>query len=117
MLELLYPVLQGYDSVAIQADIELGGSDQKFNLLMGREMQVEHAQEPQVVMMMPLLDGPAAVQVLKRIRPDVPIVASSGLDANGRSAKVVEFGVTHFLSKPYSANKLLRVLRAALDES
>ena len=57
LLELVYPVLQGYDSVAMRADVELGGTDQKFNLLMGRELQIEHAQEPQVVMMMPLLEG------------------------------------------------------------
>ncbi|OGR89541.1 MAG: tyrosine--tRNA ligase [Elusimicrobia bacterium RIFCSPLOWO2_01_FULL_59_12] len=57
LLELFYPVLQGYDSVAVQADVELGGTDQKFNLLMGRQMQKEYKQEPQVVMMMPLLEG------------------------------------------------------------
>jgi tyrosyl-tRNA synthetase len=57
LLELVYPILQGYDSVAIQADVELGGTDQKFNLLMGRELQLEHDQPAQVVMMMPLLEG------------------------------------------------------------
>jgi tyrosyl-tRNA synthetase len=57
LLELMYPVLQGYDSVAVQADVEMGGTDQKFNLLMGREIQQEYKQEPQVVMMMPLLEG------------------------------------------------------------
>lgn len=57
LLELLYPVMQGYDSVAVQADVELGGTDQKFNLLMGRELQEEHHQSAQVVMMMPLLEG------------------------------------------------------------
>ena len=57
MLELLYPVLQGYDSVAINADVELGGSDQRFNLLMGRALQQGYGQPPQVVMTMPLLVG------------------------------------------------------------
>lgn len=57
LLELSYPALQGYDSVAIQADVELGGTDQKFNLLMGREIQSEYHQEPQTIMMMPLLEG------------------------------------------------------------
>ena len=57
MLELLYPVLQGYDSVAIEADVELGGSDQRFNLLMGRALQQGYGQLPQVVMTMPLLVG------------------------------------------------------------
>lgn len=55
--EFLYPLLQGYDSVAMQADVELGGTDQKFNLLMGRELQKHYAQASQVVMTMPLLEG------------------------------------------------------------
>jgi tyrosyl-tRNA synthetase len=55
--EFLYPLFQGYDSVAIKADVELGGTDQKFNLLMGRELQKDAGQEPQCVLMMPLLVG------------------------------------------------------------
>ncbi|MGB9857256.1 MAG: tyrosine--tRNA ligase [Dictyoglomaceae bacterium] len=55
--EILYPLLQAYDSVAIKADIELGGTDQKFNLLVGREIQKEFGQEPQVAMLMPILEG------------------------------------------------------------
>lgn len=55
--EFLYPLIQGYDSVALRADIELGGSDQKFNLLMGREMQRHFGMEAQVVMMLPLIEG------------------------------------------------------------
>lgn len=55
--EFLYPLLQGHDSVAMQADIELGGTDQKFNLLMGRELQKHHGLEPQVIIMMPLIEG------------------------------------------------------------
>jgi len=55
--EFLYPLLQGYDSVMIKADVELGGSDQKFNLLVGRDLQKHYKQKPQVVMTMPLLEG------------------------------------------------------------
>lgn len=55
--EFLYPLVQGYDSVALKADIELGGTDQKFNLLMGRELQKHYGQSPQTVLMMPLLEG------------------------------------------------------------
>jgi len=55
--EFLYPLVQGYDSVAMQADVELGGTDQKFNLLMGRELQRQYGQEPQVILTMPLLVG------------------------------------------------------------
>ena len=55
--EFLYPLVQGYDSVALRADVELGGTDQTFNLLMGRELQRHHGQAPQVVLTMPLLEG------------------------------------------------------------
>ena len=57
LLELLYPVLQGYDSVCVRADVELGGTDQTFNLLMGRDIQTAYGQPPQVVLTMPLING------------------------------------------------------------
>ncbi len=57
MHELLYPLMQGYDSVALHADLELGGTDQKFNLLVGRDLQKEYGQEPQCILTMPLLEG------------------------------------------------------------
>ena len=62
VVELLYPLLQGYDSVAIRADVELGGTDQTFNLLMGREVQRAYGQEPQVVLTLPLLEGTDGVR-------------------------------------------------------
>ncbi|RYD06819.1 hypothetical protein N752_02120 [Desulforamulus aquiferis] len=55
--EFFYPLMQGYDSVALEADVELGGTDQKFNLLMGRTLQKEFGQEPQIALMMPILEG------------------------------------------------------------
>jgi tyrosyl-tRNA synthetase len=55
--EFLYPLMQGYDSVALKSDLELGGTDQKFNLLMGRHLQAEYGQEPQCILTMPLLEG------------------------------------------------------------
>ena len=55
--ELLYPMMQGYDSVALECDVELGGTDQKFNLLMGRKLQADYGQQPQIVLTMPLLEG------------------------------------------------------------
>ena len=60
--ELLYPLVQGYDSVALESDVELGGTDQKFNLLMGRNLQREFEQEPQVIITTPLLEGLDGVQ-------------------------------------------------------
>ena len=64
--EFLYPLVQGYDSVALQADVELGGTDQKFNLLMGRGLQEHHGQTPQVVITMPLLEGLDGVQKMSK---------------------------------------------------
>ncbi len=65
-LELLYPLLQGYDSVAVEADIELGGTDQKFNLLFGRDIQGAHGQNPQSIMTMPILVGTDGVQKMSK---------------------------------------------------
>src|SRR5258708_11632533 len=64
--ELLYPIAQGYDSVALKADIELGGTDQKFNVLMGRDLQSDDGQEPQVVLMTPILEGLDGVQKMSK---------------------------------------------------
>src|SRR5216117_1556636 len=66
MHELLYPLAQGYDSVALKADVELGGTDQKFNLLMGRELQRATGQEPQVTLTVPLLEGLDGVQKMSK---------------------------------------------------
>ena len=64
--EFLYPLIQGYDSVALKADVELGGTDQKFNLLMGREMQKHHGQAPQCILTMPLLAGTDGVNKMSK---------------------------------------------------
>ncbi len=64
--EFLYPLMQGYDSVALASDLELGGSDQKFNLLMGRELQKEHQQNPQCILTMPLLEGTDGVEKMSK---------------------------------------------------
>jgi tyrosyl-tRNA synthetase len=65
-LELLYPLLQGYDSVAVEADVELGGTDQKFNLLFGRDVQSAHGQKPQSILTMPILVGIDGVQKMSK---------------------------------------------------
>jgi len=64
--EFIYPLLQGYDSVALRADVEIGGTDQKFNLLMGRELQQEYGQEPQALVIMPLLEGTDGVKKMSK---------------------------------------------------
>ncbi|MCK8137086.1 tyrosine--tRNA ligase [Pseudoalteromonas sp. S3260] len=64
--EFLYPLVQGWDSVALESDVELGGTDQRFNLLMGRELQKDEGQKPQTVLMMPLLEGTDGVQKMSK---------------------------------------------------
>jgi tyrosyl-tRNA synthetase len=66
LLEFLYPLLQAYDSVYLKADIEFGGTDQKFNLLMGRQLQEVFGQRPQVIIMMPLLEGTDGIQKMSK---------------------------------------------------
>jgi tyrosyl-tRNA synthetase len=66
LMEFMYPLLQGYDSVAVEADVELGGTDQLFNLLVGRELQRDHGQEPQVALTTPLLEGLDGVQKMSQ---------------------------------------------------
>ena len=72
ILELLYPLLQGYDSVAVDADVEIGGTDQKFNLLLGRDIQQAYGKTPQSILTMPILPGhrrrPADVEVARQLR-------------------------------------------------
>lgn len=83
--EFLYPLMQGYDSVALKADLELGGTDQKFNLLVGRELQKEYGQEPQCILTMPLLEGTDGVEKCPSPRvtisglanPRIPCLANS----------------------------------------
>ena len=66
IMEFLYPIMQAYDSVAIEADVELGGTDQRFNLLMGRELQKELSQEPQIAITMPILVGTDGIEKMSK---------------------------------------------------
>ena len=77
MHELLYPIVQGYDSVAMRADVELGGSDQRFNLLVGRDVQRAYGQAPQVVMLMPLLIGTDGVKKMSKSLGNAIAIAES----------------------------------------
>jgi len=82
--ELLYPLMQGYDSVALKADIEMGGTDQKFNLLVGRELQRQFGQEPQVVLTMPLLEGLDGVQKMSKSLANYVGITESPEDMFGK---------------------------------
>jgi tyrosyl-tRNA synthetase len=84
--EFLYPLMQGYDSVALKSDLELGGTDQKFNLLMGRHLQAEYGQEPQCILTMPLLEGIDGVEKMSKSKNNYIGIAE---DANTMFAKVL----------------------------
>ena len=84
--EFLYPLMQGYDSVALKSDLELGGTDQKFNLLMGRHLQVEYGQEPQCILTMPLLEGLDGVEKMSKSKNNYIGISE---DDNSMFAKVL----------------------------
>ncbi|WP_084383207.1 tyrosine--tRNA ligase [Hydrogenophaga flava] len=89
--EFLYPLMQGYDSVALKADLELGGTDQKFNLLMGRHLQQEYGQEPQCILTMPLLEGLDGVEKMSKSKNNYIGIAE---EPNTMFAKVLSISDT-----------------------
>ncbi|WP_092002440.1 tyrosine--tRNA ligase [Polaromonas sp. OV174] len=84
--EFLYPLMQGYDSVALKSDLELGGTDQKFNLLMGRHLQQEYGQEPQCILTMPLLEGLDGIEKMSKSKNNYIGISE---EANNMFAKVL----------------------------
>ncbi|WP_395023978.1 tyrosine--tRNA ligase [Comamonas odontotermitis] len=113
--EFLYPLLQGYDSVALKSDLELGGTDQKFNLLMGRHLQMEYQQEPQCVLTMPLLVGLDGVHKMSKSKNNYIGITE---DANTMFAKVLSisddlmwdwFTLLSFMSLPEIAALKLEI--------
>ena len=82
--EFLYPLMQGYDSVALKADIELGGTDQKFNLLVGRELQRDYGQEPQCILTMPLLEGLDGVEKMSKSKDNYIGITESAPEMFGK---------------------------------
>lgn len=86
--EFLYPLVQGYDSVALKADVELGGTDQKFNLLMGRELQRQSGQRPQCIMTLPLLEGLDGVQKMSKSKGNTIGITESPRDMFGKMMSV-----------------------------
>ena len=86
--EFLYPLCQGYDSVAMKADVELGGTDQRFNLLMGRELQKHYGQEPQCVVMVPLLEGLDGVNKMSKSLGNYIGIAEPAKEIFGKTMSV-----------------------------
>src|SRR5947207_9023136 len=89
--EFLYPLMQGYDSVALKSDLELGGTDQKFNLLVGRTLQSEYGQEPQCILTMPLLVGLDGVEKMSKSKNNYVGITE---DANTMFAKLLSISDT-----------------------
>jgi tyrosyl-tRNA synthetase len=88
--ELLYPLLQGYDSVALRADIEIGGTDQRFNLLVGRELQRAYGQEPQVILTVPLLEGTDGVQKMSKSLGNYVGITDPPIDMYGKIMSITD---------------------------
>ncbi len=94
--ELVYPLLQGFDSVHLRSDLELGGTDQKFNLLLGREMQRQVGQEPQCVLTMPLLEGLDGVQKMSKSLNNYIGIAESARDIFGKTMSISDVHMLRF---------------------
>ena len=114
--EFLYPLVQGYDSVALKADVELGGTDQKFNLLVGRSLQADYGQEPQVVLTMPLLEGTDGVQKMSKSLGNYIGIHEPAADMFGKLMSISDELMWRYFEL-LSARPLteIRKLRAAVD--
>ncbi len=96
--ELLYPLLQGYDSVALHADVELGGTDQTFNLLMGRTLQEQYGQEPQVIITTPLLEGLDGIQKMSKSLGNYVSLNDSAQNAYGKLMSISDTLMWRYLA-------------------
>lgn len=115
--EFFYPLMQGYDSVALQCDVELGGTDQKFNLLMGRNLQKEYGQEQQVIITMPLLEGLDGVQKMSKSLGNYIGVNEPANEIYGKAMSVPdELMVRYYELATDLSNEELETLRAGLAD-
>ncbi|MFA6409285.1 MAG: tyrosine--tRNA ligase [Gammaproteobacteria bacterium] len=115
--EFLYPLLQGYDSVALEADVELGGTDQKFNLLMGRELQKHFGQKPQIVMMLPLLEGISGVQKMSKSLGNYVGINESPQDIFGKLMSVSDTLMWRYLELlSFSSLDQINIWRKEVEE-
>ena len=114
--ELLYPVIQGYDSVALEADLEIGGTDQKFNMLVGRELQRHFGQPPQVVMTMPLLEGLDGVRKMSKSLGNYVGITDEPADMYGKLMSVPDKMTARYfqLLTPAGAEEIADVKSGAI---
>src|SRR6185503_17974740 len=114
--ELLYPLMQGYDSVAMKADVELGGTDQKFNLLVGRELQRDFGQEPQCIMTMPLLEGTDGVEKMSKSLGNYIGIAEPAAEIFGKLMRISDELMWRYLELlSFQDMKVIRAKKAAAD--
>lgn len=115
--EFLYPLLQGYDSVILKSDIELGGTDQKFNLLMGRELQKAHQQSPQVVITMPLLEGLDGVKKMSKSLDNYIGIAEDPNNMFGKLMSISDVLMWRYYELlSFKTMQEINALRKAVDE-
>jgi tyrosyl-tRNA synthetase len=114
--EFLYPLMQGYDSVALKSDLELGGTDQKFNLLVGRALQAEYGQEPQCILTMPLLEGTDGVEKMSKSKGNYIGIAEP---ANDMFAKILSISDTlmwrYFTLLSFRSEAEIEALKAEVE--
>ena len=116
--EFLYPLIQGYDSVAMEADVELGGTDQLFNLLMGRDLQRSHGQEPQIVITTPLLEGLDGVNKMSKSLGNYIGIAESADNIYGKVLSVSdELMFRYFDLLSDLSNQQIAVLRTEVEQN
>jgi len=108
--EFIYPLIQGYDSVAMKADVELGGTDQKFNLLVGRQMQEAYGQKPQVVLTMPILEGLDGVQKMSKSLNNYIGIAESPEDMFGKLMSISDTLMWRYMEL-LSSESMAEILR------
>jgi tyrosyl-tRNA synthetase len=119
LMEFMYPLLQGFDSVAVEADVELGGTDQLFNLLVGRELQRDHGQEPQVALTNPLLEGLDGVQKMSQSLGNYVAIDEPGDEQFGKLMSIWDELIIKYvrLCTPASAEEVEATERDLADGS
>jgi tyrosyl-tRNA synthetase len=114
--ELLYPLMQGYDSVAMKADVELGGTDQKFNLLVGRELQRDFGQEPQCILTMPLLEGTDGVEKMSKSLGNYIGIAEPAQEIFGKLMRISDELMWRYMELlSFQDAKAIQARKAAVD--
>ena len=114
--ELLYPLMQGYDSVAMKADVELGGTDQKFNLLVGRELQKDFGQEQQCILTMPLLEGTDGVEKMSKSLGNYIGIAEPAQEIFGKLMRISDELMWRYLELlSFQDMKAIKARKAAVD--